>query len=79
MAGYERSGYGYHDYGEGQKHEYILGSYGLSVARPSAIMRLLEDVPGIRILCYQEKGWGNNHDVVTIGRPDWDESWWPTS
>jgi SAM-dependent methyltransferase len=73
---YEKKGYGYHDYKVGQSHDFISGSYGISVAKPHTIIKILEDIPGTRIYLYQEKAWGKNHDVIVFGHPDWDESWW---
>jgi SAM-dependent methyltransferase len=73
---YDATGYGYEDYRKEQSHDFIQGSYGLSVVKPHALVKLLEDIPGTRIYMYQEKGWGNHHDVIAFGRPNWDESWW---
>ena len=73
---YESLGYGYHDYKTGQSHDFISGSYGISVAKPHTIIQMLENIPGIRIYMYKEKAWGDNHDVIVFGHPDWDESWW---
>jgi SAM-dependent methyltransferase len=71
ISEYEKSGYGYHDYGHNQSHGFIKGSYGLSVAKPTSIVDILERVPNTRILMYQERAWGNNHDVVVLGTPSW--------
>jgi len=76
IEGYKSKGYGYQDYKVGQGHNFISGNYGISVAKPHKIIKLIEQIPGIRIYMYQEKAWVNNHDVVVFGRPDWDESWW---
>ena len=76
MDGYASIGYGYHDYNVGKSHDFISGSYGISVAKPHVIIDLVEQIPNIRIFMYQEKAWGNNHDVIVFGRPDWDEAWW---
>lgn len=72
----EASGYGYSDYDRSGGHNFISGSYGISVVKPYRILKMLEAIPGIRVYMYQEKGWGNNHDVVVFGKPDWDESSW---
>lgn len=74
--GYKLKGYGYHDYNVGKSHDFISGNYGISVAKPHTIIELVEQIPGVRIYMYKEKAWGDNHDVVVFGHPDWDESWW---
>jgi SAM-dependent methyltransferase len=75
VADYERSGYGYRDYPVGIGHSYVNGSYGVSLAKPNAILRDIEQIPGVRIHLYRERGWGDNHDVVAFGRPSYDELW----
>jgi SAM-dependent methyltransferase len=70
--GYNTIGYGYNDYDIGRGHAFIKGSYGVSAAKPHAIITLLQEIPNTRIYSYQERGWGNNHDVAVIGRPAWD-------
>jgi SAM-dependent methyltransferase len=77
MDGYRRTGYGYADYAEGVSHAFIEGSYGLSVTRPSTLLELVGRIPGVRIHHYQERGWGNNQDVIAFGPPHWDDSTWP--
>jgi SAM-dependent methyltransferase len=77
MSGYDTAGYGYHDYRKEQSHDFIEGSYGLSVARAHTIVEMIESIPNVRLFMYQERGWGDNHDVVAFGKPDWDDSWWP--
>jgi SAM-dependent methyltransferase len=76
LAEMEANGYGYCDYDQGGGHDFISGSYGISVVKPDRILKILEAIPGIRIYMYQERGWGDNHDVVVFGKPDWDDSWW---
>jgi SAM-dependent methyltransferase len=76
LEGFDLDGYGYSDYNKEDSHEFISGGYGISVVKPHVIVKMLETIPGIRIYMYQEKAWGDNHDIVVFGRPDWDESWW---
>ena len=76
LEGYNSTGYGYMDYATEQSHNFIKGSYGISIAKPHTLMEMLEDIPSMRIYHYQEQGWAHNHDVIVIGRPHWDESWW---
>lgn len=73
LEGYFKNDYGYVDYEKGVGyHDFIEGSYGISAAKPRKLIEIIEDVPGVRIFLYQEKGWGDNHDVIAFGRPDWD-------
>ncbi|NSZ61882.1 class I SAM-dependent methyltransferase [Agrobacterium tumefaciens] len=77
MDGYLRTGYGYADYQVGQGHDFIEGSYGLSVTKASEMLELVSRIKGVRVHHYQERGWANNHDVIAFGPPDWDDSFWP--
>lgn len=77
MDGYRKTGYGYADYAREQSHDFIEGSYGLSVTRPSTLIEIIGEIPGVRVHLYQERGWGNNHDVVAFGRPHWNDATWP--
>jgi SAM-dependent methyltransferase len=78
MDGYVRNGYGYADYDRSQSHDFIKGSYGLSVAKPSSLVEMVSRIPGIRVHLYKERGWADNHDVIAFGPPDWDDSEWPS-
>ena len=78
LKDYESLGYGYRDYLKENSHQYISGSYGISLAKPHLTMRNLEDIKGIRIYLYLERGWSDVQDVVVYGRPAYDEPW-PTS
>ncbi len=75
VADFKRSGYGYRNYPVELGHSYMNGSYGVSLAKPNAILRDIEQIPGVRIHLYRERGWGDNHDVVAFGRPSYDELW----
>jgi SAM-dependent methyltransferase len=54
IEGYHRIGYGLHDYQSSEKHDFIHGSYGLSVAKPKSIVEILETIEGTRIFSYQD-------------------------
>jgi SAM-dependent methyltransferase len=69
--GFDRWGYGYTDYAPGLGHDFVPGSYGISAVRPDHLMEIVERIPGVRIFHFQEKGWGNNHDVLAFGKPCW--------
>jgi hypothetical protein len=71
MEGFDGKGYGYADYSLGAVHSFITTSYGLSLAKPHALLEILEQIPDIRIFMYQERGWGGNHDVLAYGKPSW--------
>jgi len=75
LTDYNSVGYGYRDYLKKDSHCYISGSYGISLAKPHVTIRNLEEVPGIRIYQYLERGWSDVHDVVVYGRPAYDEPW----
>jgi SAM-dependent methyltransferase len=72
LEGYFTADYGYVDYPKEVGHDFLEGSYGISAAKPRKLVAIIEDIPGVRIFLYQEKGWGENHDVIAFGRPDWD-------
>jgi SAM-dependent methyltransferase len=72
---YNTTGYGYRDYPTGHSHDYIQGSYGVSLAKPHTIVQEIEEIPGVRIHLYRERGWGDNQDVVVLGRPSHDFLW----
>ncbi len=72
---YSSLGYGYRDYLKQKSHKFISGSYGISLAKPHVTIRSLEDIPGIRIYLYLERGWADHHDVVAFGSPSYDEPW----
>ena len=75
-ADYQSKGYGYKDYHRQQLHNFISGSYGIAIAKPHVLINILEEIPNGRIYMYQERGWGQNHDVAVWGRPDWNDSWY---
>ncbi len=71
-------GYGFVDYAPGLGHDFVPGSYGVSAVRPFRMMEIFETIPGVRLFHYQEKGWGENQDVIAFGKPVWSrrpESW----
>ena len=75
LAEFDRSGYGYRNLQRENSHHYIEGDYGISLVKPHAILEDIEDIPGVRIHLYRERGWADNHDVVAFGRPSYDEPW----
>ncbi|AGK47017.1 methyltransferase domain protein [Burkholderia thailandensis MSMB121] len=72
---YQETGYGYHDYNPSENHDYISGSYGVSLTTASEILKDIESVKGIRIFSYRERGWADHQDVLVVGRPAYDHSW----
>jgi SAM-dependent methyltransferase len=75
LDGYRRTGYGYRDYPSGVAPGFIAGSYGISLVRPDVMIQMIEQIPGVRIFSYIERGWGDYHDVLAFGRPAHDEPW----
>jgi len=73
MAQYSVTGYGYEDYTRQENHPFISGRYGISLAKPHVTIRNLEEIPGIRIYLYTERGWSDNQDVVAFGCPPHDQ------
>lgn len=71
MSDVESQGYGFRDYRRGETHGFIEDDYGISVAKPAALVDLVSTIPDTRLYMYQEKGWGHNHDVIAFGRPGW--------
>ncbi len=65
---YDVTGYGYEPYPN------FEGDYGISVARPSEIVKIAETIPG-RVLLYSERLWADHHDVLGVCRRDRLESW----
>lgn len=65
-----RAGFGYVDY----EHEFKSlfhrqENYGITLVRPSWVLRYLEACDDIRVLGYTERGWDNHQDVCVFGRP----------
>ena len=75
LQGYRETGYGYADYSTEENHSYITGSYGVSLAKPHAILQDIETIPDVRIYSYHERGWGEHQDVVVFGRPSYAMPW----
>lgn len=76
---FDRWGYGYADYAPGLGHTFVPGSYGISAVRPDHLMQMVQRIPGVRVFHFQEKGWGENHDVLAFGKPCWSKlpASWP--
>jgi SAM-dependent methyltransferase len=75
MAGYRQRGYGYADYVQDEASQHTPSNYGVSIARPRAMMRLLEQVEGVRIFSYNERAWADHQDVIVYGKPSFDDPW----
>ena len=68
MDSYNACGYGYEPYLN------FGADYGISVVRPSEIVKIAETIAG-RILFYSERLWADNHDVLAICRKDRLATW----
>lgn len=75
LAGYNSHGYGYDDYIQEESHEYIADGYGISLVKPHVSIKMLEEIPGIRIFLYNERAWADHQDVVVFGHPSYDKAW----
>ncbi|MFC5594112.1 class I SAM-dependent methyltransferase [Lysobacter niastensis] len=75
VNGYHARGYGYADYVSSESVDHVPGNYGISLARPSAILSMLEHLEGIRVFSYSERAWADHQDVVVYGKPAVDEAW----
>jgi SAM-dependent methyltransferase len=70
LEDYDREGFGYGDYPPevlGMAH--IESDYGISVSSPSWVCARLAEIPELRIMLLQERGWDNHQDVVACLRP----------
>lgn len=75
MEGYRDRGYGYCDYVAEESSQYVPGNYGISMARPHAMIRILEEIGGIRVFSYNERAWADHQDVIVYGKPAYDLAW----
>jgi cyclopropane fatty-acyl-phospholipid synthase-like methyltransferase len=66
---YRSSGFGYRDYERSESHDYIEGSYGVSLSRASAIVSDIESISDMRLFSYTERAWADHQDVVVLGKP----------
>jgi trans-aconitate methyltransferase len=62
---FQETGFGYSNYTTLKE----IKDYGLSISKPSAIMDIVDAIPGVRA-SYIERGWANNHDVLVINKND---------
>lgn len=65
LSDFESKGFGYDRFQKGD-----MGDYGTSASKPSWIMDVACSIPGIRVVCYTERGWANNHDVLVLAKND---------
>ena len=69
LRGYEDSGYGFASYQPATLKLNLDRPFGVSLSRPSSIMRDIEDVSGVRILMYRERSWADHQDLLVVGKP----------
>jgi SAM-dependent methyltransferase len=62
---YDAEGYGFASY-----PSMASSKYGISLARASKIVEMVESIPGVRMLAYIERGWADNHDVLGLAKTD---------
>jgi len=70
LAEYEEVGYGYTPYDERD-----VPTFGISLSSASRIVSMVMKIPGVRLLSYTERGWGDNHDVLVISSTDRLQPW----
>lgn len=75
VDGYRERGYGYSDYAPAESSQYVPGNYGVSLAKPHAMLRMIEQIQGVRIFSYIERAWADHQDVIVFGRPGYDAPW----
>jgi SAM-dependent methyltransferase len=74
---FNSEGFGFARFTDGQlkhiieKNEAAVAKdgYGLSFSRTDWVCRQINEFPYLRLQSYTEGGWGNNQDVVAVGRP----------
>jgi trans-aconitate methyltransferase len=71
LSGFEAGGWGYADHA-GQTN------YGISLSKPSRLLDLAGSIPRCRVISYTERGWADNHDVLSIARTDRLKEWQST-
>lgn len=63
IVDYERTGWGFACY-DGSE------DYGISLSTSAKVMKMAGAISGSRILSYVERGWADNHDILTIAKSD---------
>lgn len=66
---FDAAGYGY------AKYSNFEVDYGVSLSKPSAILDIADSLPMTKVVCYTERGWANNHDVLTLAKTDRLKPW----
>lgn len=74
LPGFEATGYGFASYTSNDegRHGFIEDDYGISIACPSAVMEIIEAIPGVRVQFFGERAWIQHHDIVAFGPPGYD-------
>lgn len=75
MDGYRVRGYGYSDYAPAESSQYLPGHYGVSLTKPHAMLRMVEEIEDTRVFSYIERAWADHQDVIVFGRPGYDAPW----
>jgi len=55
-----------HGFGYVETERNGAGSYGMSLAAPSWLTRVIEREPSVRIISFQECAWDNHQDVIVV-------------
>ncbi|MEP0201382.1 MAG: hypothetical protein ABJD70_04145 [Halioglobus sp.] len=75
LGQYNSCGHVYCNYIKEESHEFISGSYGVSLVKPHIAVKMVEKIPDVRIFLYQERAWADHQDVVVFGRPAFELAW----
>ena len=64
------NGFGYVDYDHAIRSNFIRQArYGIALARPHWMLKLVEEDYQMRVLGFVERGWDDHQDVLVIGKP----------
>jgi SAM-dependent methyltransferase len=65
LKGYRKEGFGFAQY-DWAKAKRL--TYGISLAEPWRAVKMLEDIPELRLIHYRERAWDNHQDVIAAIR-----------
>ena len=67
LNGFVRKGFGYAEYAQELKRRIDVPTYGVSLSAPGWVFGQVERQPGLLVVSYAERAWGD-HDVVACMR-----------
>jgi SAM-dependent methyltransferase len=60
IGDYKKNGFGFFPYQWAMEKKH----YGISITRPSKAIEIFEEIQGLHLISYQERGWDNHQDVI---------------